>query len=769
MYILLFLIFFTIPIVNSYGVTNYTKITKGGKHSYLSLSSDKRFLGFAAYGGEYEYECNQVFRLDTTDITDISKLSSGLGISSMPTFVPFTNYNIAFSSNVHKTKVGDLLKNGNVNTCPKHICESTNDLQIQNYCLKYGKDNLLSVYKDYDIFINNVYGNNVVQSTNTSYFIGEITYDRTGKNAAAVNINNKMLSINIVSVINDTTYKVNKVININNLAWGLKYSSDGSRIYFFHHDINDDLTKLSLSKDLFYTKTPSIISYIDLKNYQVKPLLAETDLYTSMSIGNNNDAFIVKNGTVKYLNLSNGIYETVKGFENQNVENVLVSDDYREIFVTIFNNTSKDSDIYVGSLQTSISKNVIYKNDDETFLVLKELSTGEIYNNITHYPGENHIKNVKQLTFGGENAEGYFSFDDKKMTYQATGLKNYGTKCDQIYQLDLTKDQKTHYAKKISTGLGVCTCSYFLNDNQTTLYAGTFGSVTLDASKPGDTCPDKVCQSPQATTDPVLKSLCSPQYYTWDIYPEFDIFIVNKYGKLVQQLTNTSGYDAEAVLSPDGSKIAFTSMRTGDLELFTMNVDGSDLRQITFDLGYDGGSFFSPDGKKLVFRASRPKSAADVELYKTLLKYNMVEPVAMELFVVNVDGTNLRQITHLGKSSWAPYYLNDNKRIIFSSDFNATEGFSSFDLYVINDDGTGLEHVTNDPYNFNAFPMMNYEGTKIVWGSSRNAPFPTSRDDATINLFLADWVDLPKSNNSSIKNYTLISCILAILYFFRYY
>uniref|UniRef100_A0A0N5B2Z5 Protein TolB n=1 Tax=Strongyloides papillosus TaxID=174720 RepID=A0A0N5B2Z5_STREA len=469
-----------------------------------------------------------------------------------------------------------------------------------------------------------------------------------------------------------------------------------------------------------------------------------------------------------------------------NAESVLISKNYDRIFFTLYNKTTENKDIYVAALKYSTStkvnynvdKLVLYENEKNVFSVWKEdinnigekLESIPINNNITHYPGEIHLGKVTQITFGGENARGYFSFDDKKMTYQATGPKNYGTKCDQIYQLDLTKDQKTHFPKKISTGLGVCMGSYFFNDNQTTLYAGTFASVQMNASIPGDTCPYKICKSPLVNSDPVFKSLCR-RYYMWDIYPEFDIFIVNKYGKLIQQLTNTSGYDAEAVLSPDGSKIAFTSMRTGDLELFTMNIDGTDLRQITYDLGYDGGSFFSPDGTKLVFRASRPKTTEEVKVYKTLLKYNMVEPVAMELFVVNVDGTNLRQITNLGGANWVPHYLNDNKRIIFSSNFNPTNGFSSFDLYVINDDGTGLEPVTKDTYNDNAYPMMNYEGDKIVFGSSRNAPIPLTKDDVQVNFFLADWIDpkvTTKSSNSLKITFSMISYIFTLFFMYTY-
>ncbi|HBX65710.1 MAG TPA: hypothetical protein DEG32_05990, partial [Balneolaceae bacterium] len=109
------------------------------------------------------------------------------------------------------------------------------------------------------------------------------------------------------------------------------------------------------------------------------------------------------------------------------------------------------------------------------------------------------------------------------------------------------------------------------------------------------------------------------------------------------KLTDTPGYDAEPTVSPKGDKIVFTSTRTGDLELFIMDTDGSNVIQITDGLGYDGGAFFSPDGTQLIFRASRPETQEEITKYKSLLEDGLVEPTNMELFIVNVDGTGLRQ------------------------------------------------------------------------------------------------------------------------------
>ncbi|MFN4145447.1 MAG: TolB family protein [Runella sp.] len=327
---------------------------------------------------------------------------------------------------------------------------------------------------------------------------------------------------------------------------------------------------------------------------------------------------------------------------------------------------------------------------------------------------EKHLKNIRQLTFGGDNAEAYFSFDDKYVCFQSNNPK-WGLECDQIFYLDVKKglknpDQRPQF---ISTGKGRTTCSYFMPDNKHILFASTH----LGDEK----CP------------PPLKPY--KNRYLWAIYDSYDIFVADRKGKIVKQLTNTVGYDAEATISPKGDKIVFTSTRDGDLDLYTMNIDGSDVRRITYDLGYDGGAFFSPDGSKLVFRASRPKTTEDSLEYKKLLSIGAVAPTEMEIYVCNVDGSELRQVTKLGKANWAPYFTPDGKKIIFSSNHHSERGYD-FQLYTINLDGTGLERITHESY-FNAFPMFSYDGKKLIFSSNRNAPQGT-RDT---NLFIADWVD----------------------------
>jgi TolB protein len=325
---------------------------------------------------------------------------------------------------------------------------------------------------------------------------------------------------------------------------------------------------------------------------------------------------------------------------------------------------------------------------------------------------EKHLTNLKMLTHGGDNAEAYFSYDGKYASFQSNNAK-WGLKCDQIFNLDIEKaaNDSTYKPTLVSTGKGRTTCSYFLKNGKHILYASTH--------KEGDDCPPA----------PETKGK-----YLWAVYKSFDIYVTDLKGKITKQLTTSDGYDAEATVSPKGDKIVFTSDRSGDLELWTMDIDGKNQKQITFGLGYDGGAFFSPDGKKLVFRASRPTEEAEVKEYKELLEKGLVAPTTMELYTCNVDGSDLKQVTHLGKANWAPFYHPSGKKIIFSSNHHSKKGYD-FQLFMVNEDGTGLEQITNQSM-FNAFPMFSPNGKKLIFSSNRNNG--GTRDT---NLFIADWVD----------------------------
>ncbi len=323
-----------------------------------------------------------------------------------------------------------------------------------------------------------------------------------------------------------------------------------------------------------------------------------------------------------------------------------------------------------------------------------------------------YFKNIKQLTFGGNNAEAYWSFDDKHIVFQSD-YAEWGVSCDQMFVTDWRNDDlKNSIPQLVSTGKGRTTCSYFLPGNQTIVY----GSTHLG----DENCPPV----PERRED---------GKYVWPIYPSFDIFTADMDGNILNQLTSEEGYDAEATVSPKGDRIVFTSMRTGDLELFTMNIDGSDVKQITNELGYDGGAFFSPDGTKLIFRSSRPKTPEDIKIYQDLLKEGLVMPTDMELYICNADGSDLRKLTDLGQANWAPFFHPSGEKIIFASNHTATRGFP-FNLYMINIDGTGLTRITHDE-TFDAFPVFSNDGKHLIFSSNRNNG--GTRDT---NLFVAEWI-----------------------------
>jgi Tol biopolymer transport system component len=319
-------------------------------------------------------------------------------------------------------------------------------------------------------------------------------------------------------------------------------------------------------------------------------------------------------------------------------------------------------------------------------------------------PAEKHLRNVRQLTFGGENAEAYFSGDGRELIFQS---KRDQLECDQIFTMR-TDGSDVHM---VSTGAGRTTCSYFFPNHKRILYSSTHGTARA--------CPPR------------------PDYskgYVWPVYAGYDIYTAKPDGSELKQLTATPGYDAEATISTDGKKIVFTSLRDGDLDIYTMDADGRNVKRLTNELGYDGGPFFSRDGRQIVYRAYHPQTAAEIARYKQKLVEGVIEPTVFELWLMNADGSNKRQVTHLSVASFAPYLFPDGKRIIFASNLNDPKG-RNFDLYVINVDGTGLERIT---YNetFDGFPMFSPDGKKLVFASNRNG-----RVRGDTNIFIADWVE----------------------------
>ena len=315
--------------------------------------------------------------------------------------------------------------------------------------------------------------------------------------------------------------------------------------------------------------------------------------------------------------------------------------------------------------------------------------------------GERHLRNLRRLTSGGENAEAYFSHDGHRLIFQST---RDGRACDQEYVMNVDGTS----LHRVSTGAGKTTCGFFYADDQRILFGSSHALQQACPAKP----------------DP-------SKGYVWGLDP-FDIYTAKPDGSDLRRLTNYGVYTAEAVVSPDGRRVVFTSLKDGDLDIYTMNVDGTDLRRLTTTPGYDGGPWWSPDGTQIAYRAWHPTDSALVT-YRTLLAERLVRPNRMELWVMNADGSNQRQITHLGGANFGPSWTPDGKRLIFSSNYPQPRS-GNFDLYLIALDGTGLEQITTHGA-FDGFPMFSPDGRTVVWASNRRGSTPTET-----NLFIADWV-----------------------------
>jgi TolB protein len=315
--------------------------------------------------------------------------------------------------------------------------------------------------------------------------------------------------------------------------------------------------------------------------------------------------------------------------------------------------------------------------------------------------GESHLANLRQLTDEGTQAEAYFSRDGKWITFQATRGDH---PCDLQYVMRVDGTG----LRRISPAGGKSTCGWFLKDGKHLFFASTHAQ--------GDACPPR--------PDP-------SKGYVWGIDP-FDFYTVARDGSDLRRLTSHGVYTAEGNLSPDGKRIVFTSLKDGDLDIYTMNVDGTDVRRLTSAPGYDGGPWWSPDGKRIVYRAYHPTDPAELEDYRTLLAQRVIRPNKMELWVMNADGSDQRQITHLGGANFGPSWTPDGERIIFSSNHKNPHS-ANFDLYLVAPDGTGLTQLTNDE-GFDGFPMFSPDGKKLIWGSGRYA-----KGERNVNLFIADW------------------------------
>ena len=320
--------------------------------------------------------------------------------------------------------------------------------------------------------------------------------------------------------------------------------------------------------------------------------------------------------------------------------------------------------------------------------------------------GEVHLSNVRQLTSGGENAEAYWAFDGSQLIYQA---RKPGAECDQIYVLD----PESGDTRMVSTGEGRTTCSYFYPSGNEILYSSTHHHNAA--------CPP------------------NPDFsmgYVWPVYETYDVFASNLDGSGLRQLTTEEGYDAEATFSPAGDRIVFTSARDGDLELYSMAPDGSDVIRLTDRPGYDGGAFYSPDGSKIIWRAHYPGEGPELEDYRRLLSQGLLRPGELEIYIMDADGSNQRQLTQLGGANFAPYWHPSGEKIVFSSNHHDPDG-RDFEIYMINLDGSGLTRITYSE-GFDGFPVFSPDGQHLVFGSNRN-----NGGSSDTNVFIGEWIESP--------------------------
>src|SRR5919201_1797632 len=168
---------------------------------------------------------------------------------------------------------------------------------------------------------------------------------------------------------------------------------------------------------------------------------------------------------------------------------------------------------------------------------------------------ERRLANLRQLTFGGQNAEAYFDWTGRRLIFQST---RWPFGCDQIFTMSADGSD----VRLVSTGKGRTTCSFFFPDGRRAIYASTHLA--------GAECPPPPDRSAG---------------YVWPIYPTYEMFATDLDSGRLARLTDNEGYDAEGAVSPDGRRIVFTSLRDGDLDLYLMDADGSNVRRLTGEPG----------------------------------------------------------------------------------------------------------------------------------------------------------------------------------------
>ena len=158
------------------------------------------------------------------------------------------------------------------------------------------------------------------------------------------------------------------------------------------------------------------------------------------------------------------------------------------------------------------------------------------------------------------------------------------------------------------------------------------------------------------------------------------IYLMNADGSNPTSLVSDAALEGNLPLefawSPDGAKIAFTSLGDDNSDIYVINADGSNLRRLTESNALEQQPLWSPDGTRIVFTRTTFMSAEDDEGNS-------------DIYLMNADGSGIIQLIDHPKQDQRPVWLPGGREIAFQSDRDGNEA-----IYVINVDGSNLRHLT---------------------------------------------------------------------------
>jgi Tol biopolymer transport system component len=333
------------------------------------------------------------------------------------------------------------------------------------------------------------------------------------------------------------------------------------------------------------------------------------------------------------------------------------------------------------------------------------------------HPGEEHfLSDINKISPKGEFSKGILSFDSELLCLQGSIPEQ--NIFDQVWIM-FTNNQ---IPQMLSSGMGYASDPVFFKQQNRIIFSSTEG---FDPIIPGPMpmLPDQL----------------------WQLR-DFDLYSITMDGSDKMRLTETPGYDSEAAISPDGTTIVFSSFRKGDIDIYSMNIKSGEVKRLTTNYGLDCHPCFSPDGKWIVFSSFIPETDEQKATYSRMLETRQVNMANFEIYIMRSDGSERRQLTDFGAVSINPCMHPSADQIVFSSNHNSimeTGNVNSFnfELFVTNLKGTLVKQVTYNP-EFDGYPSFDKAGYKILWTSSRNTEVIGQR-----SIYSANWktYDLGKS------------------------